>query len=75
MTLEEEFYKEVTPEGRNNYVLSGQAKVLLSLCKAIDELRTAEQNMQRTCQSTWLRKFAMIVESPCHLGRTFAFGR
>jgi len=48
MTLEEEFYKEVTPEGRNNYVLSGQAKVLLSLCKAIDELRAAEQSMQRT---------------------------
>jgi len=45
MTLEEEFYKEVTPEGRNNYVLSGQAKVLLSLCKAIDELRAAEQSM------------------------------
>jgi len=75
MTLEEEFYKKVTPEGRNNYVLSGQAKVLLSLCKAIDELRAAEQSMQRTCQSTWLRKFAMTAESPCHLGRTFAFGR
>ena len=39
MTLEEEFYKEVTPEGCNNYVLSGQAKVLLSLCKAVDDLR------------------------------------
>lgn len=43
MTLEELFYKECTPEGKNNYALSGQAKVILALCKAIDELKASEQ--------------------------------
>lgn len=46
MTLEEQFYKEVTPEGKNNYVLTGQAKVLLLICKAIDELKTTKQITQ-----------------------------
>jgi hypothetical protein len=48
MTLEELFYREVMPEGKNNYVLSGQAKVLLALCKVIDELKAAEQSVQPT---------------------------
>ena len=44
MSLEEQFYKEVTPEGKNNYLLSGQAKILLLLCKAVDELKAAQQS-------------------------------
>ena len=48
MSLEEQFYKEIMPEGKNNYVLSGQAKILLMLCKAIDELKATEQDVQLT---------------------------
>ena len=36
--LENEFYKLITPEGKQNYILEGQAKMLLLLCQAVDKL-------------------------------------
>jgi len=36
--LENEFYKLITPEGRQNYILEDQAKMLLLLCQAVDKL-------------------------------------
>jgi hypothetical protein len=41
--LENEFYKLVTPEGKQNYIFEGQAKMLLLLCQAVDKLAAAQQ--------------------------------
>jgi len=46
--LENEFYKLVTPEGKQNYMLEGQAKMLLLLCQAVDKLIAAQQGVQPT---------------------------
>ena len=36
--LEREFYKLVMPEGKQNYILEGQAKILFLLCQEVDKL-------------------------------------
>jgi hypothetical protein len=37
-SLEAKFYKLVTPEGKQNYIIDGHIKMMLLLCQSVDKL-------------------------------------
>jgi hypothetical protein len=49
MTLEDQFYKIITPEGKQNYVIDGQAKIILLLCQEIDRLNAIKEPLCPIC--------------------------